>query len=61
MKMNRSLSVIDEDESKYDYDNDETNIVVLPPNIMSAVTMLLNILNEAYTKILDCLKGTNNI
>jgi len=62
MKMNRSLSVIDEDESKYDCnpDNDETNVVFLPPNIMSTVTIILNILNETYVRILDCLKGTNH-
>ena len=59
--MDRSLSVIDEDEPKYDYDTDETNIVFLPPIIMSSVTILLNILNETYARILDCLKGTDNI
>lgn len=62
MKMIRSLSVIDEDEPKYDCnpDNDETNIVFLPPNIMSTVTIILNILNETYTRILDYLKWNNH-
>ena len=77
MKMIRSLSVIDEDEPKYDYndynhendennendendENDETNVDFLPPNIMAYVTIILNILNETYTRILDYLKWNNH-
>jgi hypothetical protein len=58
MKIDRSLSIIDEDESKYNYNpsDDETNYTIISPMALSSITMILSIVYESYHKMLNCLK-----
>ena len=67
MKINRSLSIIDEDEPKYDYnpendpENDEPKYTIISPLIMSSITILVELVYESYNKFLKYLKGCDDI
>jgi hypothetical protein len=55
MKRNRSLSVIHEDECKYD--GYESSFLLIPSNITMIFYNILYKLICTYDKMLDCLKG----
>lgn len=55
MKRNRSLSVIYENECKYD--RCESSFLVIPSNITRIIYDIVYKLICTYDKMLDCLKG----
>lgn len=60
MKINRSLSIIDEDEPKYDYNN-EPKYTIISPMAMSSITIIVAIVYESYNNFLKYLKGCDDI
>ena len=63
MKINRSLSIIDEDEPKYDYnpENNEPKYTIISPMAMSSITIIVAIVSESYNNFLKYLKGCDDI
>ena len=63
MKINRSLSIIDEDEPKYDYnpENDEPKYTIISSMEMSSITILVAIVYDSYNKFLKYLTGCDDI
>ena len=55
MKRNRSLSVIYEDE--YKYDGDEIYFLLIPSSIIRYITGIVYTISHTYHKMMDCLKG----
>ena len=63
MKINRSLSIIDEDEPKYDYnpENNEPKHTIISSMEMSSITILVAIVYDSYNNFLKYLKGCDDI
>jgi len=55
MKRDRSLSIIYEDE--YKYDGCETYFLLIQTNITRCISDIVYALYTTYNKMMDCLKG----